>query len=92
MTVDHSINVSDIKGSIDDLSVYQLHLSYWHHWCHCVCIFVCANAMCSKTATRHFDVQSLTWPPKSPDLNPIDHMWDSLEIRIRNRPVQPLTS
>ena len=53
--------------------------------------FLCANAMCSKTATRHFDVQSLTWPPKSPDLNPIDHMWDSLENRIRNCPVQPRT-
>ena len=53
--------------------------------------FLCANAMCSKTAARHFDVRSLTWPPKSPDLKPIDHMWDSLENRIRNRPVQPRT-
>ena len=52
-------------------------------------MFIYANAMCSKTTVRHFDAQSLTWPSKSPDLSPIEHMWDALDNRIRNRLVQP---
>ena len=47
--------------------------------------------MCSNTTVRHFDGHSLTWPPKSPDLSSIEHMWDALDNRIRNRPVQPRT-
>ena len=45
--------------------------------------------MFSNTSVRHFDGHSLTWPSKSPDLSPIEHMWDALDNRIRNRPVQP---
>ena len=65
--------------------------SYWHTSLVLLCVFY-ANAMCSKTTVRHFDVQSLTWPSKSPDINSKDHIWDSLENRIRNRPVQPRTN
>ena len=35
--------------------------------------------------------RGLIWPSKSPDLSPIEHMWDALDNRIRNRPVQPRT-
>ena len=31
----------------------------------------------------------LDWPTKSPYLNPIEHLWDELDRRIRSRPVQP---
>ena len=89
----HSMTVSDIKGSIDDLSVWYQSINYTYRIAIigvAVCVF-CANAMCSKTTVRHFDVQSLTWPSKSPDLNAIEHMWDSLENRIRNCPAQPRT-
>ncbi len=31
----------------------------------------------------------LNWPPQSPDLNPIEHLWDAVEREIRIVDVQP---
>ncbi len=31
----------------------------------------------------------LNWPPQSPDLNPIEHLWDVVEREIRIMDVQP---
>ena len=31
------------------------------------------------------NVQVLDWPPYRPDLNPIEHLWDALDMRVRNR-------
>ena len=34
-------------------------------------------------------VDFLDWPPYSPDMNPIEHIWDILGRRIRRRPAPP---
>ncbi len=38
---------------------------------------------------RHIDV--LPWPALSPDMSPIEHLWDMLDRRIRQRRHQPET-
>ena len=34
---------------------------------------------------QEWDVSVLPWPPESPDLNPIEHVWDQLDRRVRAR-------
>ena len=34
-------------------------------------------------------VESLDWPAQSPDLKPIEHLWDELERQLRARPNRP---
>ena len=59
-------------------------------------IFQQDNARChvarrAMDYLRQNNVDTLPWPPYSPDLSPIEHVWDMLDRRIRTRPNPPET-
>jgi hypothetical protein len=46
--------------------------------------------LCQDFLSSH-NINPLDWPPYSPDLSPIDHMWDEMDRRVRGRRNAPAT-
>jgi hypothetical protein len=38
-----------------------------------------------------YNISPLDWPPYSPDLSPIEHLWDEMDMRVRGRRNAPST-
>lgn len=60
-------------------------------------IFQQDNAPCHKSATtmRWFtenNIDLLDWPPQSPDLNPIEHLWSILKRKIKEHSITSKTA
>ncbi|GFV40257.1 transposable element Tcb2 transposase [Trichonephila clavipes] len=59
-------------------------------------LFMDDNAPCHRTVTAEQLLESevierMDWPARSPDLNPIEHVWDFLGRRLAARTLPPVT-
>ncbi|GFV86535.1 transposable element Tc3 transposase [Trichonephila clavipes] len=59
-------------------------------------LFMDDNAPCHRTVAAEpllesEDIQRMDWPARSPDLNPIEHVWDFLGRRLAARTLPPVT-
>jgi len=49
------------------------------------------RALVARQYLERESIERIDWPARSPDINPLEHVWDILQRRICDRPVQPLT-
>ncbi|GFX80874.1 transposable element Tc3 transposase [Trichonephila clavipes] len=59
-------------------------------------LFMDDNAPCHRTVAAEQlleseDIECMDWPARSPDLNPIEHVWDFLGRRLAARTLPPVT-
>ncbi|GFW74139.1 transposable element Tcb2 transposase [Trichonephila clavipes] len=59
-------------------------------------LFMDDNAPCHRTVAAEQlleseDIERMDWPARSPDLNPIEHIWDFLGRRLEARTLPPVT-
>ncbi|GFU66083.1 transposable element Tcb2 transposase [Trichonephila clavipes] len=59
-------------------------------------LFMDDNAPCHRTVAveqllEREDIERMDWPARSPDLNPIEHVWDFLGRRLAARTLPPVT-
>ncbi|GFV14436.1 transposable element Tcb2 transposase [Trichonephila clavipes] len=59
-------------------------------------LFMDDNAPCHRTVAadqllESEDIERMDWPARSPDLNPIEHVWDFLGRRLTARTLPPVT-
>ncbi|GFX36264.1 hypothetical protein TNCV_4931771 [Trichonephila clavipes] len=51
----------------------------------------CHRSVAAEQLLESEDIERMDWPARSPDLNPIEHVWDFLGRRLAARTLPPVT-
>ncbi|GFW27735.1 transposable element Tcb2 transposase [Trichonephila clavipes] len=51
----------------------------------------CRHTVAAEQLLESEDIERMDWPARSPDLNPIEHVWDFLGRRLAARTLPPVT-
>ena len=45
----------------------------------------------TKTWLKDHDFKAIVWPPQSPNLNPIEHLWDHVKMKLEEHQEPPVS-
>ncbi|GFU31220.1 transposable element Tcb2 transposase [Trichonephila clavipes] len=80
---------TSLKGTVMEVAVFSGAMGLQF-------LFMDDNAPCRRTVAakqllESEDIERMDWPARSPDLNPIEHLWNFLGRRLAARTLPPVT-
>ncbi|GFT23435.1 transposable element Tcb2 transposase [Trichonephila clavipes] len=92
----HIFDAGSVNGTRYCNEIYLPHVRLFRGAMGLQFLFMDDNAPCHRTVAAEQlleseDIERMDWPARSPDLNPIEHVWDFLGRRLADRTLPPVT-